>query len=219
MITKYLNSFLKPIGGRVLSIVVQPDFEKIFKLEVEKKEIEEVATMLQSRPIGCCFRCMLPSYLKDPEQLIATKSKIENEIQKATETPYLASGHAFVCFDSTYRMEYCLHEFKRIGIFDTLYMLCIALKEKCRACFTSSRSRMTSTFGKYIEMDLEAERQIRTGEYSDKMKIEMEPANEPMDINWRNMVEGGLRGIYICRRLFLNIGAILLLIFISTPTL
>lgn len=50
------------------------------------------------------------------------------------------------------------------------------------------------------------------------MKIEVERANEPLDINWRNMADGGSRGLYICRRLFLNLAAVLILLFLSTPT-
>lgn len=53
---------------------------------------------------------------------------------------------------------------------------------------------------------------------SSELNIIMERANEPIDINWRNMGSGGARGIYFCRRFFLNIAAILILLFLSTPT-
>ena len=218
MITKYLNNYLKPVGGKVLGVVIQPDFENIFRLEIQRKEVEEVSTMLQSKPIDNCFKCFLPSYLKNPEQLKITMNEIDNDIQKATEKPFLASGHGFVCFDSACSMQYCVKEFKRMGIFDTIQMVCLFLKDKFNSCFTSTRSRTTSTFGKYIEMDIEAERQINTGEYSDMVKIVIERANEAMDINWRNITDDGSRGFYICRRLFLNLCAILILVFLSTPT-
>ncbi len=217
MLAKYLNAFLKPIGGRVLGVVVQPDFERLFKLEVEKKEIDEIANVLQSRPMGCCFRCLLPGYLKNPGKALEAKNRLDNEIQKETESPFLASGHAFVCFDSTFSMQYCLQEFKRVSLLDALQMTCISIRERCKACFTATRPRMTSTFGKYIEMDLETEHQTNPEKYSD-MKIEMERAHEPMDVNWRNISDGGSRGFYVCRRLFLNLCAILILIFLSTPT-
>ena len=217
MLAKYLNAFLKPISGRVLGVVVQPDFERLFNLEIQKKEIEEIANVLQSRPMGCCFRCLLPGYLKDPNKASDAKNRLDNEIQKETEIPFLASGHAFVCFDSTLSMQYCLQEFKRVSLFDALHMTCISLRERCRACFAGTRPRMTSTFGKYIEMDIETEHQTSPDKYSD-MKIEMERANEPMDINWRNITDGGSRGFYVCRRLFLNFSAILILVFLSTPT-
>eukprot|EP00826_Nyctotherus_ovalis_P016895 TRINITY_DN1492_c0_g1_i7.p1 TRINITY_DN1492_c0_g1~~TRINITY_DN1492_c0_g1_i7.p1 ORF type:complete len:281 (-),score=103.35 TRINITY_DN1492_c0_g1_i7:1001-1843(-) len=67
LLVKYLNTFLKSLGGKVLAVTVQPDFEKLFRLEVEKKEMEETATALQSRPIGCFMQCLAPGYLKDPE--------------------------------------------------------------------------------------------------------------------------------------------------------
>lgn len=50
------------------------------------------------------------------------------------------------------------------------------------------------------------------------MNIIMERANEPLDINWRNMSSGGARGFYFFRRLFLNLAAVLILVFLSTPT-
>jgi len=217
LLAKYLNAFLKPIGGKVLGVVVQPDFEKLFRLEIQKKEIDEMANVLQSRPMGCCFRCLLPGYLKDAEKAQEAKNRIDNEIQKETETPFLASGHAFVCFDSTLSMQYCIQEFKRVSLLDALQMVCIGMREKCKACFTSTRPRMTSTFGKYVEMDLETEHQTSPEKLSD-MRIEMDRAYEPMDINWRNILDNNVRGFYVCRRLILNFCAILILVFLSTPT-
>ncbi len=217
MLVKYLNGFLKTIGGRVLGVIVQPDFERLFRLEVEKKETEEIANALQSQPINCCFRCLLPDYLKDSEKSNEARTRLDNEIQKETETPFLAAGHAFVCFDSAISMQYCLQEFKRVGLFDALQMSCISCRDRCLSCFGSSRPRMTSTFGKYIEMDIETEHQTSPERYSD-MKIEMEKGNEPLDVNWYNMADSGGRGFYVCRRLILNVCAVLILIFLSTPT-
>lgn len=45
----------------------------------------------------------------------------------------------------------------------------------------------------------------------------MQKANSEKDINWRNMGEGGGKSGYVVRRFFLNIAAILILIFFSTP--
>ena len=44
----------------------------------------------------------------------------------------------------------------------------------------------------------------------------MEPAKEPMDIVWDNM--GGTRGLYFWRRFGLHAISILVIIFLSTPT-
>jgi len=217
LLVKYLNTFLKSLGGKVLSVTVQPDFERLFRLEVQKKEIEETATALQSRPTGYCFQCLLPSYLKDPDKLMEEKNSLDNEMQRETERPFLASGHAFVCFDSGKSLQYCLEEFKRMSIINTIQVSCISLRDKIKSYFVSSRNRATSTFGKYIEMDIETENQLNSENYRDIMKIVLEKGNEPMDINWWNICDGGSRGFYIFRRLFLNICAILILIFISTP--
>jgi hypothetical protein len=217
LLVKYLNTFLKSFGGKVLSVTVQPDFERLFRLEVQKKEIEETATALQSRPTGYCFQCLLPNYLKDPDKLIEAKNLLDNEMQKETEKPFLASGHAFVCFDSGRSLQYCLQEFKRMSIINAIQVSCISLRDKIKSYFTSTRTRATSTFGKYIEMDIETENQLSSEGYKDIMKIVLEKGNEPMDINWWNICDGDSRGFYICRRFFLNICAILILIFISTP--
>ncbi len=217
MLAKYLNGFVKPIGGRVLGVVVEPDFESLFRLEIEKKEMEEIANALQSRPVGCCFRCLLPDYLRDTERSNEARTRVDNEIQKETERPFLAAGHAFVCFDSAISMQCCLQEFKRVGLLDLLHMSCISCRDRCKACFGAARPRMTSTFGKYIEMDIETEHQSSPERYSD-MKIEMERSNEPLDVNWYNMADAGGRGFYVCRRMFLTLCAILILIFLSTPT-
>jgi len=148
MLANFLNGYLKPFGGRILGIVIQPDFERLFKLEIEKKELEELVNVIQSQPMGCCFSCLLPGYLKDAEKAAEENARIDNEIQKETETPFLASGHAFVCFDSALSMQHCLHEFKRVSLLEILQLNCISCRDRLKACFGYTRPRMTSTFGK-----------------------------------------------------------------------
>jgi len=48
------------------------------------------------------------------------------------------------------------------------------------------------------------------------MTLLMSIAKEPIDIIWANM--GGTRGIYFCRRYIWNLLGLLLIIFVSTPT-
>lgn len=49
-----------------------------------------------------------------------------------------------------------------------------------------------------------------------KMEIMADYIIEPNDIIWTNM--GGERGIYFCRRLLLNFAIVLILLFLTTPT-
>jgi len=44
----------------------------------------------------------------------------------------------------------------------------------------------------------------------------MQMASEPIDTLWKNM--GGIRGMYIFRRIFLNLLALIVILFITTPT-
>ena len=46
--------------------------------------------------------------------------------------------------------------------------------------------------------------------------IVIDQASEPIDIIWKNM--GGTRGMFLFRRLSLNLLAIFVLVFITTPT-
>lgn len=159
LLANFLNGYLKPFGGKIQAMVIQPDFERLFKLEIEKKEIAELANAVQSQPMGCCFRCLLPGYLKNSHNAAEENARLDNEIQKETETPFLASGHAFICFDSALSMQHCLNEFRSVSIFEIIQLNCISCRERIKACFGGSRPRMTSTFGKYIEMDVETEHQ------------------------------------------------------------
>jgi Uncharacterized integral membrane protein len=47
------------------------------------------------------------------------------------------------------------------------------------------------------------------------MKLIMTPIPDPIDIFWSNM--GGSRGFFFFRRLIINVVAILVLIFLTTP--
>ena len=53
-----LNVMLQPTQGRVLDVVVVPDFQRLFDLETEKKELEDLHHLVSAHGTpGCCTRC------------------------------------------------------------------------------------------------------------------------------------------------------------------
>lgn len=60
MLKNELNMMLKSINGRVLDVVVIPDFQNLFDLEVEKKDLEElhVLTNANGAPKACTRCCI-----------------------------------------------------------------------------------------------------------------------------------------------------------------
>ena len=73
-----------------------------------------------------------------------------------------------------------------------------------------SADRRNSTFGRFEDEDLELE--IMDHENVDLLVDQM---IEPLDIIWSNI--GGGRGLFICRRIFLSLLGIFILLFLSTP--
>jgi hypothetical protein len=58
MLKNEMNIMLEGINGRVLDVVVIPDFQKLIDLETEKKELEDLHHLVSAhgKP-GCCMRC------------------------------------------------------------------------------------------------------------------------------------------------------------------
>ena len=68
----------------------------------------------------------------------------------------------------------------------------------------------STTFGKFYEEDLNSEFMD-----NDKIDILVDHMIEPNDVIWTNV--GGDSGLFICRRILLNICAVFILLF-TTPT-
>ena len=102
-----------------------------------------------------------------------------------------------------------------MGAFDYVKYTCTVIKEKCVSCFgclgnDKLRSRSKSLIMKYSEDDEELSRL-----YQDAILV-ARPATEPSDIIWKNM--RGSRGLFLLRRMALFILGILIIIFVSSPT-
>lgn len=49
MLRNELDTLLKPVNGKVLDVVVIPDFQKLFELESEKRDLEDLHTMIEAQ--------------------------------------------------------------------------------------------------------------------------------------------------------------------------
>lgn len=68
-----------------------------------------------------------------------------------------------------------------------------------------------STFGRFYDEDLHADMMD-----NDRIEILVDHMIESNDVIWTNV--GGDSGLFIFRRILLNIGTVLILIFLTTPT-
>ena len=110
----------------------------------------------------------------------------------------------------------------KVTVFDYIKFSCQILKEKCTTCFglfqPANRFRSASTLFKYSSSD---ERHAEEHDeellklYKDAILV-ARPANEPSDILWKNM--RGSRGHFLVRRMALFILGILIIVFVSSPT-
>lgn len=63
MLRNELNLILKPVNGRVLDVVVIPDFQNLFDLEIEKKDLEDLNVLVNAHGppkamTRCCIRAL-----------------------------------------------------------------------------------------------------------------------------------------------------------------
>lgn len=108
---------LEPVKGQVLDVVVIPDFQVLFDLETEKKELEDMNMMVRANGTpGCFVRCCFGILWTNGDlRQVAVHERLkylEKEIDKEIEKPCLSSGHAFVVMDSVKSLNYCLSKSK-----------------------------------------------------------------------------------------------------------
>eukprot|EP00357_Protocruzia_adherens_P016895 CAMPEP_0115016764 /NCGR_PEP_ID=MMETSP0216-20121206/27668_1 /TAXON_ID=223996 /ORGANISM="Protocruzia adherens, Strain Boccale" /LENGTH=723 /DNA_ID=CAMNT_0002387357 /DNA_START=291 /DNA_END=2462 /DNA_ORIENTATION=- len=188
-----LNDYCQKIGGSVLSVHVIQDYEKLMNLELKRGELVMQKRHFEDKSQrGCCSCCIPGVFIKD-EKHRKQLEIIDTQIEEVILKPTMSSGHAFVAFDSLYTMQRCIEHF-RMGARGAITLVYQSLKSKSKETCCPVRRRATSTFGKLI----------------------LREAQDPDDILWKNI--GGTRGLYLYRRIFLNFGALVVLIFFSTPT-
>ncbi len=137
-------------------------------------------------------------------------SKLEEKIDNEVMKPFMSAGHAFVCFDSVKSVDLCIKNFT-VGPFAAMKLSYYSIKDKVSYAFKPYRNRNKSTFDKFEDNDL----YYAEGRAEDQVLI-MQTASEPVDILWKNL--GGSRGVFVIRRILLNLLSIIVILFITTPT-
>jgi len=111
MLRNELDTLLKPVNGKVLEVVVIPDFKKLFELENEKKDLEDLHTMIESQEQGLLTRAMMKLFYRSKSNMSIVEHRqdiLNAQIDRQIERPFLSSGHAFVVVDSISSLNYCL---------------------------------------------------------------------------------------------------------------
>lgn len=158
-----MNQMLQPVEGKVLDVVVIPDFQQLFDFETEKKELEDLHMLVSTHgEPGCVTRCCFGlCYTYGDVRRIAVTERmelLEAQIEKEIEKPFMSSGHAFVVVDSMRSLDYCVRQSKLTP--RTAWQLTkVALKESVTGCFVQPAnrigSRSISTFNKFDDEDIE----------------------------------------------------------------
>lgn len=181
------------------------------KLERIRDEILDLRNLISKKENSCLRKWFFPSVFRTEDTINKELDRIENKIQEITEFPVFSSGHAFVCFDSLEAGYKCLNTFQE-KTWRKIYLKLKYLFEKRQD--RRPKRFVTSTFGKFTdEIDVNMMKGMMNPE---EMNILVDQLIEPFDIIWTNV--GGDRGLYICRRIICNISLVLILIFLTTPT-
>jgi len=223
-----LNVFLsKSSSGKVLDINFIPNYNKLLKYEKERNEINDLRLLItHEKPF---MRCLFSSVYWSDNSMKNELKRIQEQIDEITEEPVYSSGHAFVCFDSLTAAYKVMKEFKsspimRIKLRMKNFM--DGMKENILGGKNTnnliSGQKAKSTFQKFSEdynigglEDNYIFEENSEYEIKQNMNILVDQLIEPIDIIWVNI--GGDKGLYVFRRVFLNLLLLFLLIFFTTP--
>ena len=196
-------------GGKVIDVNFIPDYKKLLHLEIKKNQIMDIKDLISRKEGSFVRRWFFPNIFRNDFTIQKELDRIESKMQKATEHPVFSSGHAFVCFDSLLSAYKCLSEFED----NAWSKVSIQVKNIVENIKNERRTTKlnTSTFQKFHEDDLELEMMD-----PEKIDLLVDQLIEPSDIIWTNV--GGSRGLFIFRRILCNVVIVLILIFLTTPT-
>jgi hypothetical protein len=196
-------------SGKVVDIKFIPEYKTLLELERKRNEIMDIRDYISKKESSFVRRFLFPKIFRTNTSIKDELEIIENGIEEATQLPVYSSGHAFVCFDSLLSTHYCLQGFQEDG----WKKLNIQMKSFWEDLKNNKNSRrvITSTFQKFEDEDLEVAMMD-----IEKVNILVDQLVEPYDIIWSNV--GGYRGIFFFRRIFCNFLIVLILLFMTTPT-
>jgi len=64
MLRNEIEVMLKPIGGKVLDVVVIPDFQSLFDLETARKDLDDLHTLIEAQKPHKLTSCLVSTYYK-----------------------------------------------------------------------------------------------------------------------------------------------------------
>lgn len=195
-------------GGEVIDIQFIPNYQNLLKLERERNQLLDLKNLINKKENSFVRKYMFPEIYRKDKRILEQIEEIENKIQKETEIPVYSSGHAFVCFDSLLSANKCLFMFKE-GFCKKLKFKIESLGESIKSVGRRNLARSFSRLNEELEIATDRMQ-------PENIKILVDQMIEPYDIIWSNV--GGDRGIYIFRQIFISMLAILMLIFLTTPT-
>ncbi len=187
-----------------------PDYKTLLKIETKMNEINDIKNLISKKETDCLRRWFFPAKFRTEAAIKKELEKLENEMQDATKKPVYSSGHAFVCFDSLLSAYKCLNAFEEM----TYKKIALQINSLWESISRGGRRRSktdASTFQQFHDEDLEAA--IMDPQ---KLEILVDQMIEPVDIVWTNI--GGGRGIYVCRKIICSLVILVILIFLTTPT-
>lgn len=219
----YLKSINDP--GKILAIVVFPDYSRLLKLEKQRltiKDIEMIYTMKERKKT--CFQRCFPQPFNSLEEYEMKFIRVESKMQEEIEGVIESSGQCFICFNNMKTAENCLRKFNSSSPFIFLLTIYTNLRNRCcvkrnlnleRGFFSELRmKRKISTFNKYSESVYQEEEE---DEKNAKPFIPlMTLAPDPYDINWLNITSTS-ESFVVCRRLMTNLLIVAILLFLTTP--
>ena len=222
-----LNVFLsKSSSGKALDINFIPNYNKLLKYEKERNEINDLRLLItHERPF---MRCLFSSVYWSDNSMKNELKRVQEKIDEITEEPVFSSGHAFVCFDSLTAAYKVMKEFKS-SPFMRFKLRMKNFMSGVRENILGGRNnelisgqKAKSTFQKFNEdynigslEDNYFFEENSENEIKENMNILVDQIIEPIDIVWVNI--GGDKGLYVFRRIFLNLLLLALLIFFTTP--
>ena len=227
-----LNIFLsKSSSGKVIDINFIPNYNKLLQYEKQKNEINDLRLLItHEKPF---MRCLFSSVYWSDDSMKNELIKIQQKIDEITEEPVFSSGHAFVCFDSLSAAYKVMKEFKS----STFMRFKIRMKNfmqdvqnimgnnnnnKNNSPNIVYGKKASSTFqifnedynsGNFEENYILEENNEQ--EIKENMNILVDQLIEPIDIIWVNIGED--KGVYVLRRVFLNLLLFAVLLFFTTP--
>lgn len=222
-----LNFFLsKTNSGHVVDINFIPNYNRLLAYEKERNEINDLKLLITyEKP---CFRCCFSSTFWSEASMQSELKKVQAKIDEITEEPVFSSGHAFVCFNSLDAADKVMKEFqtsvwKRMKMW--LKNLCMDVKKatkKREGEELVSGRKAKSTFLKFNEEneignldDNQIVDILDDSEGSVSVNILADQIIEPIDIIWENI--GSERGLFLIRRIFLNLLMLVIIVFFTTP--